>query len=66
MDIVERMRNYDIDCHCVERPDPTVMEAANEIERLRKIIIKITHHIDDNQSWLFIKTFALAALKEGE
>jgi len=33
---------------------------------LRKVIIKITHHIDDNQSWLFIKTFALAALKEGE
>ena len=41
-------------------------EAADEIERLRKVIIKITHHIDDNQSWLFIKTFALAALKEGE
>jgi len=41
-------------------------ESADEIERLREVIIKITHHIDDNQSWLFIKTFALAALKEGE
>ena len=39
---------------------------SDEIERLRKVIIKITHHIDDNQSWLFIKTFALAALKEDE
>ena len=69
MDIVEQLRKS---ANTIYRQDGYTFrlglqnEAADEIERLRKVIIKITHHIDDNQSWLFIKTFALAALKEGE
>ena len=69
MDIVEQLRKS---ANIVYKQDGYTFrlglqnEAADEIERLRKVIIKITHHIDDNQSGLFIKTFALAALKEGE
>jgi len=70
MDIVERLRRINAFLHVTEdEPEydyKLSYEAADEIERLREVIIKITHHIDDNQSGLFIKTFALAALKEGE
>jgi len=68
MDIVERLRNYDIDCHCVERPDPTVMEAANEIERLREENQKQRERIMLLNSMIQTehKIIRVAALREGE
>jgi hypothetical protein len=62
-DEIERLRNK---VRWLDMCENTVVKQDVKIERLRKVIIKITHHIDDNQSGLFIKTFALAALKEGE
>jgi len=38
MDIVERLRKYDINCHCFENHQLTICEAANEIERLREAL----------------------------
>ena len=78
MDIVERLRNrmtvdFDAEGEIQDVPDKEVIEAADEIERLRDVLKKIVDF--DRQSRTDGKlgmiegpwaAFARAALKEGE